>query len=82
MELHGKGDVFVFRVGVCLDMIYIDLREHFQGHLPGDAVPVGLGVRRGEVSAFGGIAGVLHQHQNLHQRLGHKIGDVIDVGRA
>ena len=29
-----------------------------------------------------GIAGVLHQHQNLHQRLGHKIGDVIDVGRA
>ena len=82
VELHGKGDVFVLRVRICLDVIHIDIREHFQRHLTGDAVPVGLGVRRGEVTAFGGIAGVLHQNQNFHQRFCYISGDVIDMGCA
>ena len=82
MKLHGEGDIFFRRIRIRLHMVRIDIRKRFQRHLTGDAVPVGLGVRRGEVAALGGIAGVLHQHQNLHQRLCHIGGDVIDVRRA
>ena len=82
VELHGQSDLPPLRIGIRLHMIRIDLRKHLQRHAAGDAVPVGLGVRRGEMSALGGIAGVFHTDHDLHQRFRHICRNLIDVGRA
>ncbi len=57
-EHAPQGDAFVGCIRICLQIRQMHRRKHRQRDLSGDAVPVGLGVRRGHMPALGGVVRV------------------------